>query len=114
MKTYAQTLDLVDDPALIAEYEDWHRRVWPEVSRGLLTLGIRGLKIYRHHTRLFMVYEAPAGFDPARDYAAYARDPRVQEWDCLMRRYQRQVPGADPNTWWTPMREIFDLERAPG
>ena len=113
MKTFAQTLDMVDDPRLIAEYEDWHRRVLPEVVRGLRAIGIRRMRIYRHGARLFMCYEAPDGFDPARDYASYAREPRVQEWERLMRRFQRPVPGAEPGSWWAPMREVFDLERSP-
>lgn len=109
MPVFAQTIDLVDDPALIREYEEHHRRVWPEVVRGLRGIGITRMKIYRAGTRLFMFYEAPAGFDPARDYQGYTSDPRCREWDELMRRYQRPVPGAPAGAWWTPMAEVFDL-----
>lgn len=30
--THYLTLDLVDDPLLIAEYEAYHKNVWPEVK----------------------------------------------------------------------------------
>ena len=29
MKTYAMALDLLDDPASIEKYKDYHRNVWP-------------------------------------------------------------------------------------
>lgn len=114
MRTFAQALDLVDDPAMIAEYEEHHRRVWPEVVRALHGIGIARMRIWRLGTRLFMVYEAPEGFSPERDYQAYAADPRCREWDDLMRKYQRRAPGAPSGSWWAPMGEVFDLARCEG
>ena len=112
LPTFAQALDLVDDPDRIAEYERYHETAWPEVVRGLRAIGIERMRIWRTGTRLFMIFEAPEGFDPDRDYQDYARDPRCREWDELMRTYQRQVPAADPGSgsWWTPMELVFDLE----
>jgi hypothetical protein len=53
------------------------------------------------------------GFDPARDYQAYAEDPRTRAWDELMRRYQRPAPFAAPGQWWTPLEAVFDLDWFP-
>jgi len=36
IKRYAMALDLVDDPKMIAEYEDHHRRVSAEIKNGKL------------------------------------------------------------------------------
>ena len=110
MQTLAMALDLVADPERIAEYEAYHRKVWPEVLSGLRGIGITRMRIFRCGTRLFMCFEAPDGFDPATDYQAYAADPRCREWDDLMRTYQRRVPVASPDVWWTPMDLVFDLE----
>ena len=110
MRTFAMTLDLVDDPEKIAEYDAYHRAVWPEVLSGLRRIGIQRMRIYRCGVRLFMYFEAPEDFAPERDYQSYAEDPRCQEWDELMRGYQRQVPGAIKTSWWTPMEKGFDLE----
>ena len=33
MKRYCLTLDLKDDAELIAEYEAYHREVWPEIKK---------------------------------------------------------------------------------
>ncbi len=107
MPTYAQAIDLVDDPELIAAYEEHHRRVWPEVLAGLRAIGIVEMRIYRLGSRLFMVYEARDGFDPARDYQGYTDDPRCRAWDELMRRYQRPAPGAKAGEWWCRMGLVF-------
>lgn len=110
MAMFAQALDLIDDAERIREYEAYHRRIWPEVAAALRSIGISRMKIFRTGTRLFMIYEAPDGFDPARDYQAYASNPRCREWDELMRGYQRRVPAAPEGVWWTPMAEVFCLE----
>jgi L-rhamnose mutarotase len=112
MQAFAQALDLLDDPARIAEYDAHHRAVWPEVVAGLRRIGIRKMTIFRTGPRLFMYFEAPDDFDPATDYQAYTDDPRTRAWDELMRTYQRPIPTASPGTWWTPMEAVFDLETA--
>jgi L-rhamnose mutarotase len=112
MKSFAQTLDLKDDPALVREYVEHHRRVWPEVTAALRKIGISKMEIFLlgpPRPRLFMYFEAPDGFDPARDYQAYAADPRCRAWDALMRRFQQPAPGAAPGQWWAPMERVFTL-----
>ena len=115
VKTFAQTIDLIDDPERIAEYERHHRAVWPEVVRGLLRIGIRRMQLWRVGSRLFMTFQAPDEFDPRHDYQSYAEDPRCAEWDRLMRTYQRRTGLTEPgdDAWWTPMRQIFELEEQP-
>mgnify|MGYP000310998848 CR=1 FL=1 len=126
MRRFAQTLDLIDDPDVIAAYDAEHRAVWPEVLRGLRAIGIRTMTIWRFGTRLFMLVETDDEFDPARDYQRYALDPRAQAWDERMRQWQLRVPArhsqpahaaarpegpaASAEPWWSPMSEIFDLE----
>jgi L-rhamnose mutarotase len=112
MRSFAQALDLKDDPALIRRYLELHRRVWPEVVEALRAVGIHRMKIYLLGTRLFMYAEALDGFDPRRDYQAYLRNPRCREWDDLMRHMQQPAPGAPEGQWWATMQEVFDLEAA--
>ena len=109
MKLFAQAIDLTDDPARIDEYLRHHRAVWPEVTDGLRAIGIRSMRIFRGGTRLFMLIETDDGFDPARDYQTYARDPRTRAWDELMRTFQQPAPFARAGEWWTPLEEIFDI-----
>src|ERR1051326_5593499 len=99
MKALAQALDLKDDPRLIAEYKAYHRAVWPEVLEALRANGIQSMRIFLAGNRLFMYFEAPDGFVPDRDFQAFARSGRAQEWDRLMRTYQERIPSAGAGEW---------------
>ena len=41
MKRYCLALDLKDDAALIKEYEDHHKNVWPEIVKSIKDAGIQ-------------------------------------------------------------------------
>ena len=110
LKTFAQALDLVDDPAAISAYEEYHRAVWPEVLAALREIGIERMEIFRVGTRMFMYFSAPDDFDPERDFQTYTESARCQEWDELMRQYQQRIPNATEGEWWTPMPCVFDTE----
>ena len=112
MQSFAQALDLRNDPALIAAYKEHHAAVWPEVTAALRAIGITRMKLFLLGTHLFMYYEGPDSFNPARDYQSYAANPKAQAWDALMRTFQQRVPEARPGDWWTPMEMVFDLESA--
>lgn len=109
MKAFAQALDLVDDPGAIERYKAHHRAVWPEVEAALRSIGVRTMRIYLAGTRLFMLFEADDGFDPARDFQKFTMSPRGAEWDALMRTMQRPIPGAPAGAWWTPMELVYEL-----
>jgi len=102
-------LDLQDDPDLIAEYERWHEagRIWPDIVESIRSSGIKELEIFRVGNRLVMILEAPAKFDFAAKAAADAANPRVQEWEALMWKFQRALPWARPGEKWVRMRRIF-------
>ena len=108
MKSHAQALDLVDDPAAIRAYDEYHRAVWPEVLAALRGIGIERMEIFRTGTRLFMYFSAPDDFDPERDFQSYTELPRCTDWDQLMRQYQLRIPKASDGEWWTPMERVFD------
>lgn len=112
MRSFAQSLDLKNEPGLIEAYRAHHRAVYPEVLEALRGIGITRMKIFLLDTRLFMYFEAPDDFDPARDYQAYAAQARCAAWDALMRGFQQRSPGARPGEWWAEMELIFDLENA--
>ena len=112
MKAFAQALDLKDDPALIQAYREHHRHVYPEVLAALRGIGISRMRIFLLGTRLFMYYEAPDDFAPARDYQSYAKNARCAAWDALMRGFQQRAPGAKAGEWWADMELVFDLETA--
>ena len=56
------TLDLKNDPALIAEYKKHHQHVWPEILNSIHDSGILDMEIYLLDTRLFMIMEVADNF----------------------------------------------------
>ena len=112
-RRYALALDLADDPALIAEYEEHHRRVWPEIEASLRAAGIDRLEIYRTGNRLFMILEATAEFSFEAKGKSDAANPKVQEWERLMWTYQRALPWAKPGEKWVLMDRVYEWSRHP-
>lgn len=109
MKRYCLALGLKDDPTLIAEYEAYHRKVWPDILESIRDAGILSMEIYRWGARLFMIMETADGFSFERKAAMDAANPRVQEWEELMWKYQQAAPGAKPGEKWVVMEKIFEL-----
>ncbi|OIN58250.1 L-rhamnose mutarotase [Arsenicibacter rosenii] len=106
---YCLALDLKDDPALIAEYERYHEKIWPEIDESIRSAGITNMEIYRIGPRLFMIMETDDTFSFDRKAAADAANPKVQEWEALMWRYQQALPMAKPGEKWLLMDRIFAL-----
>lgn len=109
MKRYALALDLVDDPTLIAEYEHYHEAIWPEIKESILGQEVTAMEIYRTGNRLFMIMEVTDQFSFEAKAAADAANPRVQEWEQLMWKYQQAIPSAQPGEKWVLMKKIFAL-----
>ncbi len=109
MARHCLALDLVDDAALIAAYEHWHKNVWTEIKDSILTAGITQLEIYRTGNRLFMIMETDESFDAAKKAALDAANPKVQEWEQLMWTFQQALPWAKPGEKWVIMNQIFKL-----
>ncbi|SFE11472.1 L-rhamnose mutarotase [Chitinophaga sp. CF118] len=109
MERYCLALDLKNDPVLIAEYEAYHREIWPEIRKSIVDYGIENMEIYRIMNRLFMIMEVNDTFDSAKKDAADAANPKVQEWEALMWKYQQALPVAKPGEKWVKMDKIFAL-----
>ena len=110
MKRYCLTLDLKDDPGLILEYEKYHEKVWPEIIASIKDAGIENMQIYRYGTRLFMIMEVSDDFSFENKGLADANNPKVQEWEDLMWKYQQPLPGAAKGEKWMLMDKIFELK----
>lgn len=109
-KRYCLTLDLIADEGLIAEYEEMHRKVWPEIIESITVAGIEDMEIYRAGTRLFMIMEVNDNFSFDKKAEMDAGNEKVQAWETLMWKYQQAVPGARPGEKWIMMDKIFELK----
>ena len=110
MQRYCLTLDLIDDPELIAAYREHHRNVWPEIKQSILDAGISRMEIYLLGNRLCMVIETEAFFSFEAKAHSDANNARVQQWEALMWRYQQKLPLAKDGEKWMLMEEIFSFE----
>ncbi len=110
MKRYCLALDLKNDEALIAEYEAYHRDVWPEILESIRAAGIEQMEIHRVNNRLFMIMEVNDDFSFEKKAAVDASNEKVQQWEELMWKYQQALPLSKPGEKWMLMQKIFSLK----
>jgi L-rhamnose mutarotase len=109
-RRYCLTLDLKDDPKLIAEYKRYHEQIWPEITKSLKDSGIEDMEIHLLGTRMFMIMEVNEHFSFEAKAEADRLSARVQEWENLMWKFQQALPEAKPGEKWLLMERIFKLE----
>ena len=111
VKRYCQTLNLKDNPELVAEYRKRHSQgeVWPETLAAIHEVGILEMEIYILGTRLFMIVETPLDFDWDSAMAKMATLPRQEEWEAYMAVFQQAEAGASSAEKWQLMDRMFHL-----
>lgn len=109
-RRFCLTLDLKDDPKLIAEYKRYHEKIWPEITRSIKDSGIVDMEIYLLGTRMFMIMEVNDSFSFEAKSKADQLNPRVQEWESLMGTFQKLLPQAKPGEKWLMMERVFKLQ----
>ena len=109
-KRYCLTLDLQDDPQLIAQYKRYHEKIPNDISASIKDAGIAEMEIYLLGTRMFMIMETGDNFSFEAKAKADSENPRVQAWEELMWRFQKPLPEAKPGEKWLLMERIFKLE----
>ena len=111
VKRYVQTMDLRDDPQLIAEYKRRHsqEKAWPEILAGIREVGILDMQIFILGTQLVMIVETPVDFEWKNAMARLATLPRQQEWEDYMAIFQQCAEGATSDEKWQMMERIFYL-----
>jgi len=108
-KRYCLALQLKNKPDLIHQYEEHHKKVWPEIIASIKDSGIEQMEIYRLGTRLFMIMEVNDDFSFERKAAMDQNNTKVQQWEELMWKYQQPLEGAAEGEKWMLLNKIFDL-----
>jgi L-rhamnose mutarotase len=109
-RRFCLSLDLKDDPKLIAEYKRHHEKIWPEITRSIKDSGIEDMEIYLLGTHMFMIMEVNESFSFEAKTKADLLNPRVQQWEMLMGTFQKSVSQAKPGEKWMLMERVFKLE----
>lgn len=107
---YCLALDLKEDTLLIAEYKSYHKSVWPEIIESIKDSGIEILDIYCVGNRMVMIIEANEEFSFDAKSKNDANNPKVQEWEELMCKFQQALPFAKYGEKWMLMEKIFELK----
>ena len=110
MKQYCLALDLKDDAGMIAEYEQHHKNVSPQILKTIRDSGIERMGIFRAGNRMFMIIEVDDSFDFEEKARMDADNPLVQKWETLMWKYQQPLPFARPGEKWVLMEKFFDTK----
>ena len=107
MKRYCLTLDLKDDVKMIAEYEEYHKNISPEILKSIKDSGVESMQIYRIHTRMFMIMETIDDFSFEKKALMDTSNEKVQIWENLMWQYQQALPMAKEGEKWLLMKQIY-------
>lgn len=98
------TANLVKDPKLQQEYLNYHAtqfKKWPEVSRGFCSANFQQLLVFKNGRRLMLVISIPRGESLDKlNPKTIENNPRVNEWNKLMKKYQEGIPGTKPGEVW--------------
>ena len=111
VKRYCRTMNLKDNPELIAEYRKRHseEHSWKEIREGIKQVGILEMEIYILGNRLFMIVETPLDLDWDSAMSRLATRPRQQEWEDYMSIFQDCEQGATATEKWQMMERMFYL-----
>ncbi len=111
VKRYVQTMDLKDEPELIARYREAHskEKAWPEILDGIRQVGILDMDIHLLGNRLVMIVETPLDFDWDQAMAHLATLPRQEEWEAFVAQFQGCDAHATSDEKWQMMEHIFHL-----
>ena len=110
-KRFCKTLTLEDDPAFIEEYKKVHAEgaAWPEITQGMIDVGILDMEIYIVGTRLFMIMDTVPDFDHDKAMVQLATKPRQGEWEAYVSRFQLTSADASADEKWQLIERIYKL-----
>ena len=108
------TANLVSDTSLQKEYLDYHAtqfEKWPEVSNGFCHASFQQLLVYKSGRQLMLVISIPKGFSlDELNPKTTENNPRVNEWNTLMKKFQEGIQGTMSGETWVILRPITELK----
>lgn len=104
------TANLVEDAAMQQEYMTYHAnqaRDWPEVAEGFCRADFQQLLIFRNGRQLMLVISIPAGASlDELNPKTTENNPRVDDWNALMSKYQEGIEGTAPGETWVLLNRV--------
>lgn len=104
------TANLVADTRLQDEYMEYHRLQfdeWPEVSNGFCNARFQQVLLFRNGRQLMLVISIPADESLNELNPKTTEDnPRVDEWNTIMARYQEGIESAPEGVVWIEFEQV--------
>lgn len=102
--------NLVADAKMQQEYLDYHKtqfEKWPEVSNGFCNASFQQLLVFKNGRQLMLVISIPKGktLDELNPLTT-KNNPRVDDWNKLMSKYQEGLPGTKKGETWVFLKPI--------
>jgi len=102
--------NLVADEKLQKEYLDYHKtqfEKWPELSKGFCNADFQQLVIFKKGRQLMLIISIPKGADLDQlNPKTTENNPRVDEWNKLMSKYQEGIEGTKKDEVWVFFKQI--------
>jgi hypothetical protein len=108
------TAGLVADTTLQQEYMNYHarqRELFPEVAQGFCNADFQRLLVFRQSRQLMLIISIPKGktLDELNPKTT-ENNPRVDEWNVIMSKYQEGIEGTAPCETWVTFDLITNYE----
>ena len=98
------TANVVADSALQEEYMAHHatqHEKWPEIIHGFCKADFQQLLMFKNGRQLLLIISLPKGKTLEElDPETTRNNPRVTEWNRLMKKYQEGIEGTAPGEVW--------------
>jgi len=104
------TANMVEDVKMQKEYLSYHAtqfQKWPEVSQGFCNAGFQQLLVFKNGRQLMLIISIPKGesLDKLNPLTS-KNNPRVDQWNALMKKYQEGIPGTKKGETWVFLKPI--------
>lgn len=104
------TANLVEDEKLQKEYIDYHTtqfEKWPEIAKGFCNADFQQLQVFKNGRQLMLVISIPKGENLDKlNPKTTENNPRVNDWNALMKKYQTGIEGAKPDETWIFLNKV--------
>ena len=104
------TANLVSDEKLQKEYVDYHTtqfEKWPEIAKGFCNADFQQLQVFKFEKQLILIISIPKGESLDKlNPKTTQNNPRVDEWNALMKKYQTGIEGAKPDETWIFLNKV--------
>jgi len=102
--------NLVADPKMQQEYLNYHAtqfQKWPEVAKGFCNAQFQQLLVFKTGRQLMLVISLPKGksLDELNPLTT-KNNPRVDEWNNLMKKYQEGIEGTKKGETWVFFNDV--------